>query len=119
RLVERALADAADRAADRTRLARRSAAARADPAAQEHRCGAAAALRRLAAIPFAHASTHYPPPAQSAPRILAARAPSPSKPELERPRAPSKPEIERPRPQRTVSGTQLKTNFGKDVAKDE
>ena len=67
-----------------------------------------------------HASTHYPPPAQSAPRILAARAPSSSRPEIERPRAPSRPEIERPRaeierprPQRTVSGTQLK-NFSKD-----
>ena len=60
------------------------------------------------------ASTHYPPPANSATRILAARGPSPSKPEIERPRAPSKPDIDRPRPQRTVSGTQLKTNFSKD-----
>ncbi|HYQ43896.1 MAG TPA: YoaK family protein [Polyangiaceae bacterium] len=45
-------------------------------------------------------STHYPPPATSASRILAARAPSPSRPELERSK-------------RTVSGTQLKTNFSK------
>src|SRR4051794_24305890 len=48
------------------------------------------------------ASTHYPPPADP-PRVLHVRAPSPSKPE-----------IERPREKRTVSGTQLKTNFSKD-----
>lgn len=48
------------------------------------------------------ASTHYPPPANPS-RVLPARAPSPSKPELDR--QPMK---------RTVSGTQLKTNFFKD-----
>ena len=47
------------------------------------------------------ASTHYPPPASA--RVLHVRAPSPSKPDLER--QPAK---------RTVSGTQLKTNFVKE-----
>lgn len=49
------------------------------------------------------ATTQYPPPANSASRILAARAPSPSKPELDRSAA-----------KRTVSGTQLKTNLLND-----
>jgi len=48
------------------------------------------------------APTHYPPPG-NATKVLHVRAPSPSKPELER--QPMK---------RTVSGTQLKTNFIKD-----
>ncbi|MEI9938388.1 MAG: YoaK family protein [Pseudomonadota bacterium] len=48
------------------------------------------------------ASSHYPPPSNPT-RVAAARAPSPSTPELER--QPMK---------RTVSGTQLKTNFIKD-----
>jgi len=48
------------------------------------------------------ASTHYPPPSNAI-RVSPARAPSPSKPELER--QPMK---------RTISGTQLKTNFFKD-----
>jgi uncharacterized membrane protein YoaK (UPF0700 family) len=48
------------------------------------------------------AGTHYPPPASST-RIALPRAPSPSKPELERPLM-----------KRTVSGTRLKTNLIKD-----
>jgi len=48
------------------------------------------------------AGTHYPPPANPT-RVAPARAPSPSRPELER--QPMK---------RTVSGTHLKTNFFKD-----
>jgi uncharacterized membrane protein YoaK (UPF0700 family) len=48
------------------------------------------------------AGTHYPPPANST-RVLVARAPSPSNADLERQRM-----------KRTVSGTQLKTNFTKD-----
>jgi len=47
------------------------------------------------------AATHYPPPANPT-RVLAIRAPSPSRPELER------------QQKRTVSGTQLKTTFIKD-----
>jgi uncharacterized membrane protein YoaK (UPF0700 family) len=48
------------------------------------------------------AGNHYPPPANPS-KISPARAPAPSKPELER--QPTK---------RTVSGTQLKTNFIKE-----
>jgi uncharacterized membrane protein YoaK (UPF0700 family) len=48
--------------------------------------------------------SHYPPPYTSGTiRVAPARSPSPSKPEIERQRA-----------ARTVSGTQLKTNFVKD-----
>jgi uncharacterized membrane protein YoaK (UPF0700 family) len=65
------------------------------------------------------APAHYPP-ADSATWSVPARAPSPSKPELEhallpaRAPSPSKPELERPPLKRTVSGTRLKTGFVKD-----
>ncbi len=48
------------------------------------------------------ASTHYPPPSNPS-RVSPARAPSPSKPELERQRM-----------KRSISGTQLKTTLVKD-----